>query len=61
LPTRAPGFGADRYLDLMGYDKKVHKGKLRLVLLKSIGEAHLTSEFSARQLRNILDGVASND
>ncbi|MGD8476539.1 MAG: 3-dehydroquinate synthase, partial [Burkholderiales bacterium] len=39
LPTSAPALGAKRYLELMGHDKKVHKGKLRLVLLRSIGEA----------------------
>ena len=27
--------GAERYLDLMGHDKKVIAGKLRLVLLKA--------------------------
>ena len=31
--------GADRYLDLMGHDKKVIAGRLRLVLLKRLGEA----------------------
>ena len=31
--------GADRYLDLMGHDKKVIAGRLRLVLLKRIGRS----------------------
>ena len=39
LPTFGPELGARRYLELMGHDKKVQDGKLRLVLLKSIGEA----------------------
>ena len=39
LPTRGAPLGAERYLELMGHDKKVIAGKLRLVLLKHIGEA----------------------
>ena len=39
LPTTGPKLGAARYLDLMGHDKKVIAGRLRLVLLKKVGEA----------------------
>ncbi|MEN9356502.1 MAG: hypothetical protein RL695_673 [Pseudomonadota bacterium] len=39
LPVRGASLGAERYLDLMGHDKKVIAGKLRLVLLKQLGEA----------------------
>ena len=39
LPTTGPKLGARRYLDLMGHDKKVIAGRLRLVLLKNVGEA----------------------
>jgi 3-dehydroquinate synthase len=39
LPVVGPALGADRYLDLMGHDKKVIDGRLRLVLLKRLGEA----------------------
>ncbi|MCB1897923.1 MAG: 3-dehydroquinate synthase [Rhodocyclaceae bacterium] len=39
LPVRGPDLGAERYLELMAHDKKVEDGKLRLVLLKDIGEA----------------------
>jgi 3-dehydroquinate synthase len=34
-----PRLGVERYLELMSHDKKVDAGKLRLVLLKRIGEA----------------------
>ena len=44
----------DRYLDLMGYDKKVQNGKMRLVLLKEIGSAYVTSEFSSVSLNEVL-------
>jgi len=39
LPTAAPELGVARYLELMGHDKKVEGGKLRLILVKSIGDA----------------------
>lgn len=60
LPTKAPDLGAGRYLELMGYDKKVHRGKLRLVLLKAIGDAYLTSGFSAPRLTEVLEGIPGN-
>jgi 3-dehydroquinate synthase len=39
LPTVGAPLGADVYLDLMGHDKKVVAGSLRLVLLKRLGDA----------------------
>lgn len=39
LPVAGPQLGAERYLDFMGHDKKVIAGKLRLVLLRKLGEA----------------------
>lgn len=39
LPVKGANLGADRYLELMSHDKKVVEGKLRLVLLKRLGEA----------------------
>jgi 3-dehydroquinate synthase len=39
LPITGPQLGAERYLDLMGHDKKVIAGRLRLVLLRRLGEA----------------------
>ncbi|MCF8199146.1 MAG: 3-dehydroquinate synthase [Sulfuritalea sp.] len=39
LPVKGPDLGASRYLELMSHDKKVVAGKLRLVLLKKLGEA----------------------
>jgi 3-dehydroquinate synthase len=57
LPVQAPSLGAQRYLDLMGYDKKVQDGKLRLVLLRSIGDAYLTADFSATGLEQVLTDI----
>lgn len=39
LPVFGAALGAGRYLELMRYDKKVQDGKMRLVLLKAIGNA----------------------
>ena len=54
LPVEAPALGADRFLELMGHDKKVEDGQLRLVLLRSLGKAYLTSDFDLRELREVL-------
>ncbi|MGD8630349.1 MAG: 3-dehydroquinate synthase, partial [Gammaproteobacteria bacterium] len=46
LPTSPPAeMTADRFMDLMAVDKKVVDGGLRLVLLKDIGHALVTSDF----------------
>ncbi|MFA7270338.1 MAG: 3-dehydroquinate synthase [Sterolibacterium sp.] len=39
LPVQGVALGAGRYLELMGHDKKVVAGRMRLVLLKRLGEA----------------------
>jgi 3-dehydroquinate synthase len=39
LPVRGPALGVARYMELMRSDKKVQDGKLRLILLSSIGKA----------------------
>ncbi|MBS0513526.1 MAG: 3-dehydroquinate synthase [Proteobacteria bacterium] len=44
LPVWGPVLGVDRYLDLMSHDKKVEAGRLRLVLLRSIGQAVLHAD-----------------
>jgi 3-dehydroquinate synthase len=59
LPVKAPALGQDRYLELMGHDKKVENGRLRLVLLESLGKAFMTSDFDLRDLRDVLTGAAA--
>ena len=44
LPVTAPDFSLERYLQLMGIDKKVEGGKLRFILLRGIGAAFLAAE-----------------
>jgi 3-dehydroquinate synthase len=50
LPVRGPALGAARYIDLMRHDKKVQDGKLRLVLLRKIGEAVVFDGASTAQM-----------
>ncbi len=46
LPTRPPRqLSVERMRELMGVDKKVTAGKLRLVLLRAIGEAVVSADF----------------
>lgn len=48
LPVAGPCLGAERYLELMGHDKKIVAGRLRLVLLRRLGEA-VTSDAATRE------------
>ena len=51
LPSVPPKeMSVDVFIDLMQVDKKVLDGQLRLVLLKSVGEALVTSDFAADTL-----------
>jgi 3-dehydroquinate synthase len=50
LPINPPDLGAIKYLDLMGLDKKVENGKIRLVLQQGIGKAVITSDYDAEKL-----------
>jgi 3-dehydroquinate synthase len=54
LPLNPPKLGADKYLDLMGLDKKVVDGKIRLVLQQGIGKSVVTSDYSADLLKQTL-------
>lgn len=53
LPDVAPNLGHEKYLDLMGLDKKVEGGKLRFVLLKAIGNAVVSEAPSAPLLATL--------
>jgi 3-dehydroquinate synthase len=54
LPVKAPAIGTDKALELMGMDKKVLAGRLRLVLLKKLGEAVVTADYPADVLQATL-------
>jgi 3-dehydroquinate synthase len=55
LPTVAPVIGAARALELMGMDKKVLAGRIRLVLVKQLGEGVVTGDYPADVLTATLE------
>lgn len=55
LPTRAPqDMSAEQFIQLMGRDKKVIDGELRLVLLNAIGSAELRADTPIAQIEELL-------
>ena len=55
LPVQGPPLGGDRYLDLMGHDKKVLAGRLRLVLLRRIGQAVTWADAPRDEIRAAIE------
>ncbi|BCK86337.1 3-dehydroquinate synthase [Sideroxyarcus emersonii] len=58
LPVVAPRLGAEKYQQLMGMDKKVAGGKIRFVLLKSLGQAVLTGDVPQALLEQTLEACS---
>jgi 3-dehydroquinate synthase len=58
LPVKAPALGEAELRDAMGMDKKVLGKKLRFVLLKSLGEAFVTSDVDDSTLSRVLRAAA---
>ena len=58
LPVVAPDLGAEKYLELMGLDKKVEGGKMRFVLLKQIGHAVVYGDVPPALLQQTLQSCA---
>ena len=54
LPTRVASVTAAAALDHMRIDKKVRRGRLRLVLLRRIGEAFVATDYPAAELTRTL-------
>jgi 3-dehydroquinate synthase len=60
LPLSPPeGMTADSFLQHMQRDKKVQNGRIRLVLLKSIGDAVITDDYPAELLREFLQAATA--
>lgn len=55
LPVLGPRLGVERYLELMGHDKKVEGGKIRFVLLRAIGEAFISAAVPHEALGIVLE------
>ena len=58
LPVIAPRLGAEKYLHLMELDKKVADGKIRFVLLKSLGHAVMTGDVPQALLEETLEACS---
>ncbi len=54
LPTVAPKLPLDRWLDLMGRDKKVEHGRMRFVLLERLAHAVVRADVGERDLEAVL-------
>jgi 3-dehydroquinate synthase len=54
LPTAAPGLGVERYLELMGHDKKVQGGQIRFILARGLGDAFVSAEVPRAALADVL-------
>ena len=54
LPITPPPIEVQTALGLMGHDKKVKHGQIRLILLKSLGKAVITSDFDTQLLAEVL-------
>ena len=54
LPITPPPIEEQTALGLMGHDKKVKHGQIRLILLKSLGKAVITSDFDTQLLTEVL-------
>ena len=60
LPVKAPELGLERYLELMGHDKKVEGGRIRFVLLKRIGEAFVSDQVPREALAELLGAARAH-
>jgi 3-dehydroquinate synthase len=56
LPVTIPdGMTFDRFMELMARDKKAEYGKIKLILLESLGKAVISSDSSPELIREALD------
>jgi 3-dehydroquinate synthase len=61
LPVKAPAdMTPEQFMSLMGVDKKVLDGRLRLVLLAAMGQAIVTSDIDIAQLRETFDACKAD-
>ncbi len=51
LPTTPPAIDSERWHDAMGMDKKVQQKQLRFVLLRTLGDAWITSDYDEGRLQ----------
>lgn len=54
LPVKCPAIPLDEFLAYMAHDKKVLNGQLRLVLMKSLGQAVISKEFDVELMKQAI-------
>ena len=54
LPVKCPAIPLDEFLGFMAHDKKVLNGQLRLVLMKSLGQAVISKEFDLELMKQAI-------
>lgn len=63
LPVTPPGVSGSAFMQAMAHDKKVLGGRIRLVLLRRLGEATVTDDYPADELdrfvKNALEEVGN--
>jgi 3-dehydroquinate synthetase len=57
LPTTLPPYPIDALLDAMTHDKKKHRGRLRWILPRRIGEVEIVAEVPEDVVREVLAGA----
>jgi len=57
LPTKPPAIPASDLRAAMGMDKKVQRKQLRFVLLRTLGEAFVTSDYDRERLNAVLEAA----
>ncbi len=60
LPVEAPDLGFERWLTLMGHDKKVENGAVRFILPRGIGAAFIHGSVPRQLLEQVLTPSASH-
>lgn len=58
LPVVAPKIDAERWMQVMGMDKKVEQQLLRFVLLRSLGDAYVTASYDNERLQTLIGATA---
>lgn len=61
IPVQGPVLPASRYLELMQHDKKVDGGRLRLVLIRRLGEAFVCDTAPADEIVASIDAWTAHD
>jgi len=56
LPAEMPDLDIEAVMEAMKHDKKVRDGRVRFVLLKSIGEAFISDDVDLNLVREVLGG-----